>query len=108
MAERPVGWEGGRLNDDGGGDGDGDGDADAMARHHKQVAYKDYNTLHLGDGGIAAQLFTALVGIGNGERKSLPSKPKKRIPTKKKKRLGKKGNSYSSPSLSSQTSSSYW
>ena len=55
LAERPGEWDGGRLNDDGG--GDGNGADDAMARHQKRVAYEEVNSLRPGDGGSAAQLF---------------------------------------------------
>ena len=48
------------------------------------------NILFPGDGGSSAQLFTALVGIGNGEITSLSFKPKKRITPKKKKKFGRK------------------
>ena len=58
-----------------------------MSRHQNQVAYKEENAIHPCDGGSSAQLFTGLDGIGNGERKPLPSKPKKRIPPKKKKKF---------------------
>ena len=80
-AGRLGGWDGDGLNDDGG------GDADAMARHQKRVTYKEENTLRPGDGGSAAHLFPALAGIENGERNSLPSKPKKMILPKKKKKF---------------------
>ena len=65
-----------------------------MARHQKRVAYEEENKLRPGDEGSAAKLFPELAGIGNGERKYLPSKPKKRIPPNKKKKFGmtKKGN----------------
>ena len=129
LAERPGGWDKGGLNYEGGGDvdgdvdgdgdgngndngdgdgdgngddygdGDGNGDVNAMSRHQKRVTYKEENTLRPGDGGSAAQLFPALAGIGNGEIKYLPSKPKKRIPPKKKKNFGRKktGNNKNHP-----------
>ena len=56
-----------------------------MARHQKRVAYEEENILITVDGGSAAQIFPALVGIGNGERNSHPSKPNNRITPKKKK-----------------------
>ena len=59
--ERPGGWDGGGLNDDGG--GNGNSDADAMSRQQNPVADKKDNILRPGDGSSAAQLFTALYGI---------------------------------------------
>ena len=75
-----------------------------MARHHKWVAYKEENILRPGDGGSAAQLFTDLARIGNGERNTLPSKPKKRITPNKKKTFGrtKTGKNKKSPHLPSE------
>ena len=78
-------WDGGGINDDGG----GDGKVDAMARHQNRVAYKEENTLYPGDGGSTTPLFPALDGIGNGDRNSLTSKLKKRIPPKNKKKFGR-------------------
>ena len=49
--ERLGGWDGGRINDDGG----GDGNINAMARHQNRVAYKEDNKLRPGDGGGASQ-----------------------------------------------------
>ena len=40
LAERPKGWNRGRLNDDGGGDGDCDDNANAIIRRQKRVAYE--------------------------------------------------------------------
>ena len=89
LDERLGGLYGGVLNDDGGGDGYGNGNTNAMAGHQKRVAYKEDNIICPGDGGIAAKLFPALAGIGNGERNPLPPKQRRvYLPRRRRRSLG--------------------